>query len=346
MHASSPEPRRYRGALIGLGSIGRNGHLPAFRRADVAERLRLVATVDDVAEPVLLAGVAHLAGRDALHALGPLDFVDICTPTATHVELVLWALDRGYHVLCEKPVAVTSRDAERIARAARRARRVVMPCHQYRFNPVWQQVRRWLEEGAIGRWHLAEYHVYRPKADPGLGGTSVPWRGRRADGLGGVLLDHGTHLVYQLLDVAGPPAAVRAWTGRLTHREYDVEDSAHLLFDYGDRLATMFLTWAGRRRETRLRFIGERGTIDWTGGTLSLERDGRVESRDWSAALDKRSYADWYAGLFLAFARAVDEGDGESCLADIARVAAVLEAAYAAARPASLRRPRRTAVIG
>src|SRR5207244_8154029 len=70
-----------------------------------------------------------------------------------------------------------------------------------------------------------------------------------ATGRGGVLLDHGTHLVYQLLDVAGMPAAVSAWTGRLRHAGYDVEDTAALRFEYPDRFATMFFTWAGRRSE-------------------------------------------------------------------------------------------------
>src|SRR3989449_7265015 len=101
--------------------------------------------------------------------------------------------------------------------------------------------------------------------------SSVPWRGRRAAGRGGVLLDHGTHLVYELLDVAGPPQAVRAWTGRLRHGAYDVEDTAQLVFEYPDRMATMFLTWAARRRETEIRFSGERGRITGSGGILSLE---------------------------------------------------------------------------
>ena len=43
-----------------------------------------------------------------------------------------------------------------------------MPCHQYRFNPAWQRLRQLLTEGAIGRWHLAEMHVYRQLADPGI----------------------------------------------------------------------------------------------------------------------------------------------------------------------------------
>ncbi len=331
MH-SSPEDRVYVGALLGLGGIARSGHLPAFRAdPQVASRLRIVAIVDDApTAPASFEGIPLLRSADKLRDLGPLDFVDICTPTSSHLELSLWGLSQGYHVLCEKPVAVNRAEAASLAAAARDARRVVMPCHQYRFNPVWRRVKQWLDDGVIGRWYLAEFRVYRLAADPGAAQSAVPWRGRRADGRGGVLLDHGTHLVYELLDVAGPPQTVRAWTGRLRHGGYDVEDTAQLLFSYPDRMATMFLTWAARRRETEIRFTGERGSITWTGGMLTLERDGHSESFDHTVDLDKASYSKWFAGLFHDFATTLDSGDSARPMADIAQVAAVLEASYAA----------------
>jgi len=331
MH-SSPEDRVYVGALLGLGGIARSGHLPAFRAdPEVASRLRIVAIVDDApTAPASFEGIPLLRSADKLQDLGPLDFVDICTPTSSHLELSLWGLSQGYHVLCEKPVAVNRAEAARLATAARDAGRVVMPCHQYRFNPVWRRVKQWLDDGVIGRWYLAEFRVYRPAADPGATQSAVPWRGRRAAGRGGVLLDHGTHLVYELLDVAGPPQEVRSWTGRLHHGGYDVEDTAQLLFAYPDRMATMFLTWAARRRETEIRFTGERGSITWSGGMLTLERDGHSESFDHTVDLDKASYSKWFAGLFHDFAATLDSGDSARPLADIAQVAAVLEASYAA----------------
>ena len=328
---SSPEPapRVYRGALIGLGGIARLGHLPAFQRDPaVAARLEIVGIVD-LSPALAVDGIPLFSDPDDLAKLGPIDFVDICTPTASHLPLSLWALAQGYHVLCEKPVAVTRAEAATLATAARRAGRVLMPCHQYRYNPVWQRVKRWLDEGVIGRWHLAEFHVYRLKADQGTDTSPVPWRGRRADGRGGVLLDHGTHLIYELLDVAGPPSAVRTWTGRLQHGDYDVEDTAQLLFEYPNRLAVMFLTWAARTRETGIRFIGDKGTISWSGGVLTLELGGQAESFDYSAELDKASYAGWFAGLFGEFAATMDAADGARHLNDITQVAAVLESAYA-----------------
>jgi predicted dehydrogenase len=332
-----PEPasRRYRGALIGLGSVARLAHLPALLGdADVCGRLELVATVDRSGDVVAAEGVPILRDRRALAELPgtPLDFVVICTPTASHRELTLWALDQGYHVLCEKPVATTVADAAAIAAAARRAGRVVMPCHQYRHNPAWRRIREWLASGAIGQWRLAEFRVYRPAADPGRVTDGTPWRGTLATGGGGVLVDHGAHLMYQLLDVAGPPEAVRGWTGRLRHADYDVEDSAQLLFEYPTGVASIFLTWAAHRRETHVRFVGDTGTIEWTGGVLRVDRDGRVDSLDYSAALDKAAYAGWFAPLFREFASALDGADGAAQLEDIRQVAELLETSYAAAR--------------
>jgi predicted dehydrogenase len=330
---SSPDRQRvYRGVLLGLGGIARTGHLPAFQSDQrVASRLKIVGIVDDApTAPSSFQGIPLFSRPEQIADLGPLDFVDICTPTSSHLELSLWGLSQGYHVLCEKPVAVNRSEAATLAAAALDAGRVVMPCHQYRFNPVWRRVKQWLDDGVIGRWYLAEFRVYRMAADQGSMNSAVPWRGRRAGGRGGVLLDHGTHLVYELLDVAGPPQSVRAWTGRLRHAGYDVEDTAQLLFSYPDRMATMFLTWAARRRETEIRFIGEAGSITWSGGMLTLERDGQMESFDHTVDLDKASYSKWFAGLFYDFAATLDSGDSARPMADIVQVAAVLEASYAA----------------
>ena len=157
--------------------------------------------------------------------------------------------------------------------------------------------------------------------------------------LGGVLLDHGTHLIYQLLDVAGLPAAVSAWTGRLRHQGYDVEDTASLHFEYPERLVTMFFTWAGRVRENRIRFIGDAGAIEWVGGELRLERGGKVERHDYSVELEKSAYHRWFARLFESFVAALDRDDPAAAaaphLADIRRVAAVVEHAYQAAHTGS-----------
>src|SRR5256885_13398158 len=124
---------------------------------------------------------------------------------ASQLVPALWRLEQGYPIVCKKPVAVTRVEAERIAAAARTHNRIVMPCHQYRFNPVWVKVKDWLREGAIGRWHLAELAVHRQAADPGRVATGMPWRGTSGAGRGGGPPGPRNPLIHPPLRGAGPP---------------------------------------------------------------------------------------------------------------------------------------------
>jgi predicted dehydrogenase len=318
-----------RGVIFGVGGIARQSHLPAFRAlADAGTDVSVIAAVDPRYAGQTIDDIPVVAHRGDLARLGPFDFIDICTPTGSHLDLVLWGLGEGHHVVCEKPVALTPDEAAQVTAAARQAGRVVMPCHQHRYNPAWLRLRQWLDDQAIGRWHLAEFDVHRPTADPGAMASAVPWRGQASDSRGGVLLDHGTHLLYLLGDVAGRPHTVQAWTGRLRHSSYDVEDTAEVLLDFGGRLARLFLTWAGAGRENRIRFVGERGQVEWRGGTLRLEAPDMTQSLDFSAQLDKASYTGWFTQLFRDFHAAVAARDGISHLTDLSLVAEVLDLAY------------------
>src|SRR5437763_1509612 len=117
---ASPEPRRYRGALIGAGGIARQSHLPALRSAPALRaRVDVVAVVDSAPGIPPVDGIPLLRDRAALRDLAPLDFIDICTPTSSHLELTVWGLEQGYHVVCEKPVALTRAAAATASRTRR-----------------------------------------------------------------------------------------------------------------------------------------------------------------------------------------------------------------------------------
>src|SRR2546426_12809496 len=101
---ASPDVQRYRGAVIGAGGTARQSHLPALRTAaGVRARIDIVAVVDSAVDVPPVDGIPLLSHPEQLARVGPLDFIDICTPTASHLDLTLWGLERGYHVVCEKP---------------------------------------------------------------------------------------------------------------------------------------------------------------------------------------------------------------------------------------------------
>ena len=156
--------------VVGLGFMGRT-HLAAYKAAnDAGHANRLVAVCDS--DPERRKGIAAAAGNmqtgasaermfdpshvrayakaDELFADREVELVSICTQTPTHVELALAALAAGKHVLLEKPVALTSADAERLARAAAESKGLCMPAMCIRFWPAWAWVKHAIDAGRYG----------------------------------------------------------------------------------------------------------------------------------------------------------------------------------------------------
>src|SRR5262245_59980059 len=154
-----------KGAIVGLGYIAGKGHLPAYlQMKDVR-----IAAVADVT-PARLAFAREMipdvrcytSYEALLEAEDDLDFIDIATPPCDHVEIAEAAAARGLHVLCEKPVATSTEEAQRLLTAAARHKVVIFPCHNYKHAPIIQNVRTLLSSGAIGQVTTATLATYRP----------------------------------------------------------------------------------------------------------------------------------------------------------------------------------------
>ena len=173
-----------RGALIGAGNAAMNGHLPAYLSdAWLRERMEIVAAAD-LSEGSLTMLQARMPSlrihRSAAKLLAAedvdLDFIDICAPPHTHPYLIRLASQRGCHILCEKPLAVDLTEGLEIQRCLAPRRIVFMPCHQYRFSPLWRAVSQLVYEDQIGHVHLAQLEVFRLCADPGSERWKADWR--------------------------------------------------------------------------------------------------------------------------------------------------------------------------
>src|SRR5262249_12911916 len=151
------------------------------------------------------------------------------------------------------------------------------PCHQYRHSPAWRTVRSLLPR--LGRIYFAGYEVHRVQANEGNPNWAPDWRTDRRLAGGGILVDHGAHIFYQLREVLGEPISVQATVRTLQHRSYRVEDTALVILDFGECLAQVNLTWAARRREIQFRFVGERGEMVGDERGVRVHADTRTEVR-------------------------------------------------------------------
>ena len=189
----------------------------------------------------------------------------------------------------------------------RAARIVFQPCHQYHDSPDWRAVRALLPR--IGRIHFADYEVRRTEANAGSSNWSPTWRTERARAGGGILVDHGAHVFYQLRAILGEPDTVQA-NVRTLHHGYAVEDTALVVLDFGDCLARVNLTWAARRRGIRFQFVGDRGELVGDDeGAAYAETEEEIRFGDGMSR--GSAHSDWYAPMFRAFTERVRRGEAK-----------------------------------
>ena len=187
-----------RGAIIGLGNVALHGHLPGWRRRRDVE---IVAVTDARPEQHALVS-AHAPGAHwyttsaELLAEASVDFVDICTPPSSHAPLIRQALERGCHVLCEKPLVSAPDDLAPLARLAEKTGRALHTVHNWHHAPIVRRTADLMLAGRIGRVEHVIWHTLRTR--PALAGDERTgnWRVDPAVAGGGVLSDHGWHVFY------------------------------------------------------------------------------------------------------------------------------------------------------
>jgi predicted dehydrogenase len=270
-------------ALIGGGGgfIGRVHVLAATldRRAD------LVAGAFS-SDPAKSRGAAEEFGVEPARAYGSygelldaecrrpadqrLDFVTIATPNHTHFEIAQAALQAGFHVVCEKPLANDVAQAEALVRAVRQSGCVFAVAHAYSCYPLVDQVRDLIRNGELGELLAVRVHYLQGglwALTPGQPPARAAWKADPTKaGPSGTLADIGTHAYHLARFATGlEPLAVSCQL-RTYHPVRPLDDYAHavLRFDNG-ALGTLTASQIthGRLNDLTLEVDGARGSIAW-----------------------------------------------------------------------------------
>jgi len=182
--------------LIGAGAIA-TAHLDAW------QALGAECVISSRTRPTALAerfGAEIAADADAL--IDRVDIVGILAPTPTHLDLALRAIARGRHVVCEKPLALTSAEAQRMADAADAAGVRLLPAHVVRYFAAYRRIQQAVVAGGIGA--LQTLRLSRAGAGP-----TTAWFYDESAG-GGLIRDLLIHDIDQALWLAGPVTSVSA----------------------------------------------------------------------------------------------------------------------------------------
>ena len=326
-----------RAAIVGLGWWGKH----MVRRMKDSDALRIVVAVE--ANPAqegfatehglrFTTNFAEVLGDSAI------DAVILCTPHSAHTEQVLAVAGAGKHVFCEKPLALTRRDAERSVEACRKAGVMLGIGHERRYEPAIVEVRRLIRDGVLGTVMHAEANFSHDKLARMPAGD---WRTSSKDAPAAGMTAMGIHLSDLYISLFGPVREVFASTAsRVAYPENGDVISALLRFESGATgyfnailvtphylCLTVFGSeaWVEVRNETHPDTPGP--------STLTLQhKDGRQETRQYE-------WVDTVRANVEAFAKAI-EGKEPYPFTDAEKIGniAVLEAvARSAATGAAVR---------
>lgn len=257
--------RSFRIALVGCGRISKN-HFDAIRRVDGLS----ISAVCDVDEPRARAaaeelGVPFFSSYDEMLRKAECDLVTICTPSGMHADQGIAAAAAKKHVITEKPMAISLRQADDLVRACDQAGVQLFVVKQNRLNPPIQLLKRAMEKGRFGRIYMANVTVRWQRPQEYY--DAEPWRGTwEFDG--GAIMNQASHYVDLIQWLVGPVESVLAKTATQARR-IEAEDSGVGILKFRSGalgvIEVNVLTYP-RNLEGSITILGERGSVK-IGGT-------------------------------------------------------------------------------
>ena len=190
--------------VIGVGGIART-HMPGWAESPHAE---VVAGADLVPEALERWGadwnVKKLETDSAALINDPdIDIIDVCTPNMYHAPLSIAALEAGKHVICEKPLAPTPADVQRMIDARDKSGKMLMTAQHFRFAASSKALKEEIETGALGDIYHARSWMLRRTGIP----TRLAFLSSKHSG-GGACIDIGVHILDLTLWMLGNPEPV------------------------------------------------------------------------------------------------------------------------------------------
>ncbi len=246
-----------------LGIIGFGG-MASYHHKDLADYNRLnVKGVYDInnarQEYAKEIGLVAYDSQEDLLNDEEIDIVLVATTNEVHKEICIDALAAGKHVICEKPVTLSSEELVEIMDAAKKYKRVFTVNQNRRTNRDFILMRRHVESGVIDKPYIIESRV------EGSRGMPTGWRTLKRLG-GGMMLDWGVHLIDQIMYMI-PEKVVSVYCQMINIQYEEVEDNFVLNFEFENGIKCLVGVGTNNFiKRPRWHVLGEKGTLsigDW-----------------------------------------------------------------------------------
>ena len=312
--------------VLGAGSVAQRRAMPAINKATDAELHALLSRDAGRAEQLAAEHGArtYYTTVDELLSDETLEAIYVSTPVYLHCEQVIEAAERGFHVLCDKPMAMNAEECQQMIDACQANGVHLQICFLFRFHSCFQQIKNWVAEGRLG--HIVHGRVPFLKPFPVPPGA---WRGNPDQGGGGSLMDLGSHGVDLLRYILGEVIQVSAFCNSVVHG-YDVEETGMIMMRFENGAQGFVDTsFAAAGCDLVIEIYGTDGWV-WVynddGWKIKLSIDG-------ASQIIESPFEDLYQFQFEHFARCVTEEEQPIVTGvDGLRTNEILAAAYASDR--------------
>jgi scyllo-inositol 2-dehydrogenase (NADP+) len=319
------EPPPARVALIGFGLGGAVFHAP-YIAATAGLSLAAIVTGNperrahaerEYPQAVVLGSADEVWAR-----AGDFDLVVVATPNVSHVPLTLAALDAGSAVVVDKPLAPSAAEARRLVAAARKQGKLLTVYHNRRWDGDFLTLRGLIEAGELGRVLRFEsrYERWRPEVAAGCRNDPDPAEG------GGILIDLGSHVVEQALQLFGPPRHVYGEVRRIRAGAQTDDDAFVAIEHESGTVSHCWMSAVAAQPGPRFRVLGERAAFVYGAPAEVEEADALLGAGDDLRTIPTppNAWARFYEGVVLSLR------DGSPPPVDPADAVATLEVLEAA----------------
>ena len=258
--------------VIGLGNIGQL-HAKNIQ-SDEAPRCELAAVCDsDPRRLEAFDGIPAFQNPRSLIRSGEAEAVVIATPHFAHTTVGIAALERGLHVLVEKPLSVHKADAEKLLAARSKKAQVFAVMFNQRTNPYFARIKRLIDAGELGEirrtsWINTDW--FRPEAYYASSAWRATWKGEG----GGILVNQCPHNLDLFQWLCGMPVRVRAHCHMGKYHDIEVEDEVTAYLEYENGATGVFIAGTGEAPGAdRFEIVGDRGTVVAEKGKLTFVRN-------------------------------------------------------------------------
>jgi predicted dehydrogenase len=277
---------------VGIIGCGLQGLRRAKAVIENDDELVIVSDLSRERADVLASQMKTTASYDWQDVVRSSDIetVIVCSPNSFHAQMTISALEKGKHVLCEKPLSTSARSAKDMVEAATKHERVLKCGFNHRHHLGVLQSKKWVNEGLIGQISFLRCRY----GTAGRVGYDKEWRADPNISGGGELVDQGVHVIDLLRWFAGEFEETVGFTNRSFWDMAPVEDNAFaLLRTTKGVVASMHVSWTQWRNLFSFEVFGKDGyvIVDGLGGSYGTEK----------AILGKRSFSEPFKEEIIDF---------------------------------------------